>query len=95
MKNADKVLIECTPGACLFTIVDEDGLPVFVEKYLSDGEGNLKRTREFSPSGAFASSQANALRKCIEVAAPGLFALAEVLNEIEDKSFGGGFVELS
>lgn len=95
MKNADKVLIECTPGACLFTIVDEDGIPVFAEKYLPNERGDLKRHREFSPHGALAASQANALRRCIEVAAPGLFALAEVLNEIEDKSFGGGFVELS
>lgn len=94
MKNADKVLIECTPGACLFTIVDEDGIPVFAEKYLSNERGELMRHREFSPHGALAGSQANALRKCIEVAAPGLFALAEVLNEIEDKAYGGAFMEL-
>ena len=93
MKAPDKVMIECTPGACLFTLVDEDGIALFAEKFIMNDKGELEQTREFIAPGIQDAANAAAIRKRIAQIAPGCFSLAQLLHvieeEVEKKSFFG------
>lgn len=95
MRVPDKIAIECTPGACLVHIIDEDGIVIFSEKFLMNEAGEIRPVREFSSPTSPCFPQLSAIRKKIAEAMPGLLSLSKLLHKIEDESFGGAIVELS
>lgn len=92
MKAPDKIAIECTPGACLVHVIDEDGMVIRSEKYLmnKDGEIHLSGQTELR-----SDRRTEAIRKKIAEATPGLFELSKLLHKIEDQAYGGVIVEFS
>ena len=90
MKAPDKIAIECTPGACLVHVIDEDGMVIRSEKYLMNKDGEIRLTGQ---TELRSDRRTEAIRKKIAEAAPGLFALSKLLHKIEDQACGGGFAE--
>ena len=95
MKAPDKIAIECTPGACLVHVIDEDGMVIFSEKFLMNEAGEIRPVREFTSPNARALPQLSAIRKKIAEAIPALLSLSKLLHKIEDQAYGGVIVEFS
>lgn len=90
MKAPDKIAIECTPGACLVHVIDEDGMVIRSEKYLMTKDGEIRLSGQTELRG---DRRTEAIRKKIAEAAPGLFALSKLLHRIEEESYGGAITE--
>lgn len=90
MKAPDKIAIECTPGACLVHVIDEDGMVIRSEKYLMNKDGEIRLSGQTELRG---DRRTEAIRKKIAEAAPGLFALSKLLHRIEEESYGGAITE--
>ena len=95
MKAPDKIAIECTPGACLVHVLDEDGMAIFSERFMMNEAGEIRPVREFTSPNARALPQLSAIRKKIAEAMPAILPLSGLLHKIEDESFGGVIVEFS
>ena len=92
MKAPEKIQIECTPGACIVHIIDEDGMVIRSEKYLMNKNGEIRLSGQ---TELRSDRRTQAIREKIAEATPGLFALSKLLHKIEDESFGGAIVEFS
>lgn len=92
MKAPEKIQIECTPGACIVHILDEDGMVIRSEKYLMNKNGEIRLSGQ---TELRSDRRTEAIREKIAEATPGLFALSKLLHKIEDESFGGAIVEFS
>ena len=92
MKAPEKIQIECTPGACIVHILDEDGMVIRSEKYLMNKNGEIRLSGQ---TELRSDRRTAAIREKIAEATPGLFALSKLLHKIEDESFGGAIVEFS
>jgi len=92
MKAPEKIQIECTPGACIVHILDEDGMVIRSEKYLMNKNGAIRLSGQ---TELRSDRRTEAIREKIAEATPGLFALSKLLHKIEDESFGGAIVEFS
>lgn len=92
MKAPEKIQIECTPGACIVHIIDEDGMVIRSEKYLMNKNGEIRLSGQ---TELRSDRRTEAIREKIAEATPGLFALSKLLHKIEDESFGGAIVEFS
>lgn len=90
MKAPDKIAIECTPGACLVHIIDEDGMVIRSEKYLMNKSGEIRLSGQ---AELRSDRRTEEIRKKIAEATPGLFELSKLLHKIEDQAYGGGFSE--
>lgn len=92
MKAPDKISIECTPGACLVHIIDEDGMVIRSEKYLMNNDGEIRLSGQ---TELRSDRRTEAIRKKIAEATPSLFELSKLLHKIEDQAYGGVIVEFS
>lgn len=92
MKAPDKIAIECTPGACLVHIIDEDGMVIRSEKYLMNKDGEIRLSGQ---TELRSDRRTEAIREKIAEAMPGLLSLSKLLHKIEDQAYGGVIVEFS